>query len=275
MSTAARSWWGRSTTLLRLGVTCAAMVCLLSPSLLAGQATDAAAVANQRKARAALAATIQALGGPAWLNLRTMRGKVRGATFFQGAPTGATFSATETSEFPDKDRIDFAKQRVVQIFSGDNGWEITYKGKRELPQQEVNEFLRRKKHSVDAVLREWYGNPAAVLIDEGPSQVERHLAEKITLIDSANDTVTLELDAESHLPLRLSYAWRDPQFHDKNVDASEYTNYHRIGGIATPFAVTRTHNGEVVLEVYVLSVQYNIEVQQDLFDPDYAAAHLK
>lgn len=251
------------------------MFCLLWPSLLIAQPADTSAAANQQKARAVLAATIEALGGSAWLNLRTMRGMVRGAKFFQGEPTGVTFSATETSEFPDKDRIDFPKQHVVQIFSGGDGWEITYKGKRKLSQQETDEFLRRKEHSLDAVLRQWYSNPAAVLIDEGPSQVERHLVQKITLIHSADDSATLEIDTETHLPLRLSYTWRDPRFHDKDVDATEYDNYHRIEGIATPFTSTRTHNGEVVLQVYVLRVQYNVVLPEGFFEPDRVAKYRK
>jgi hypothetical protein len=252
-----------------------AAVCLLSPSLLLSQATDAmSAQANQQKAHAVLAATIQALGGQAWRDVRTMRAKIHAAKFSLGSPDG-TFSAIGTSEAPDKERLDVPKQHVVQIFFGGNGWEITYKGKRKLSQQEMDEYFRLKNHSLDTVLNHWYNNPATVLMDEGPSQIDTHRTEKITLINAANDAVTLEIDTESHLPLNLSYSWRDSQFHDKNVDFIEYDNYHRIDGIATPFTVTHTHNGEVVREVYMLSIKYNVDVDEKLFDPDYAAAHLK
>jgi hypothetical protein len=113
------------------------------------------------------------------------------------------------------------------------------------------------------------------LIDRGPSQIDTHRTEKITLINPSNDAVTLEIDMESHLPLRLSFTWRDPQFHDKNTDAVEYDNYHRVDGIATPFTVTQTHNGEIVYQQFVLQAKDNIGLQENLFDPDYAAAHLK
>ena len=102
-------------------------------SLLHGQATDAVALANQQKAHAVLAATIQALGGPAWLDLHTSRCRVRMAAFFQGNPTGEVADATISSDLLGKERIELDNGRVVQIFSGSSGWEITYKGKKDLP----------------------------------------------------------------------------------------------------------------------------------------------
>jgi hypothetical protein len=245
-----------------------------------GQAADAVARANQQKARTALAVTVQALGGQAWLHLRTSRYRVRMAPFFQGTPTGEVADAILRFEFPDKVRIDLDGGHVVQIFSGSSGWEITYKGKKNLPPEKLEEHLRWQKYSLRSVLGQWYSDPSTALIDEGASQVERHPAEKIMLIHpgkngSAHDAATLEIDAGSHLPLRLSFSWRDPQFHDRNVDAVEYDNYQQIDGVATPFTVTETHNGEIIHQTYVLQAKYNLALQKNLFDPDYAAAHLK
>jgi hypothetical protein len=253
----------------------AAMVGGVWPALLPAQAIDAAAVASQRKSHAALAATIQALGGPAWMQVRTSRENVRIASFFQGNPTGEVANAVVNGEFPGKERIDLDKGRVVQIFSASSGWEITYKGKRALPAEKVADHLRWQRHSLRRVLDRWIDDPATVVLDEGSEQIARHLAEKFTLMNAANGAVTLDVDAESHLPLRLSFQWRDPRFHDKNVDAVEFDNYHRIDGIATPFNVTLTHNGEIVAQQFVLRAEFNVDLPETLFDPDYAASHLK
>jgi hypothetical protein len=244
-------------------------------ALLMAQATDAAAVASQRKAHDALAATIEALGGAAWMQSRTSWEYVRIASFFQGNPTGDVANAAISREHPDKERVELDKGQVVQIYSASSGWEITYKGKRNLPAEKVEDHLRWQKHSLRIVVDRWIGDPATVVLDEGTEQVERHLAERITLINATNDAVTLDLDAESHLPLRLSFEWRDPRFHDKNVDAVEFDNYHRIDGIPTPFTVTRTHNGEIVAQQFVLRAEYNVDLSENLFNPDYAATHLK
>jgi hypothetical protein len=275
MSTAARSWWGRSARHVRLGLAVATMVGAIWPGLLMAQSADAVTEASQGKAHAALAATIQALGGPAWVSLRSAREHVRIASFFQGNPTGEVADAVISREFPNKERIDLNKGQVVQIFSGSNGWEITYKGKKNPPAEKVEDHLRWQTYSLRAVLGQWYRDPATAVLDEGAEQVERHMAEKFTLMNAANDAVTLEVDAVSHLPLRLSFAWRDPRFHDKNVDAVEYDNYHQIDGVSTPFTVTETHNGEIVRQQFVLRAEYNVDLPGNSFDPDYAAAHLK
>ncbi len=246
-----------------------AILCLLASTPLPAQQR------SQQQAHALVAVTIQALGGPAWLNVRTARSHIRMALYFQGAPTGDTLTATESVELPDKKRLDISKQHVIQIFSGSNVWEITYKGKRKIPAEKLAEAQRIKNHSLAVVLREWYSNPSTVLIDEGPSQVNRRPTEKITLINPANDAVTLEIDAEAHLPLRLYYEWRDPRFHDKTLEATEYDNYHTVDGIATPYTVTQTRNGEVFRQEYMLDIAYNVLLPKDFFNPDVAAAHLK
>lgn len=280
MLTAAPCWSAKETGRWRLRGAWLAVICLLCPFSSKGQAADSSVRTNQRKAHATLAATIQSLGGQAWLDVRNSRCQVHIASFFQGEPTGEVVEATVTSVFPDKERIDTAKGRVVQIFSGTRGWEITYKGVKELQAEKLDEYLRWRNHSLATVLREWYRDPATLLIDRGPSQVERREAEKITLMHSAgngmaNDAVTLEVDAENHLPLRLSFSWRDPRFHDTNLDAVEFDNFHRIDGIAVPFTVTETHNGEVVRQSYILRAQHNVAVPDDFFNPQFAAVHLK
>ena len=275
MSTAVPCWWGKSTKHVRLGLAWALMVTALSLRCLLAQAPDATALAGQRKAHAALDASIQALGGPGWVGLRTSREHVRIASFFQGNPTGEVADAVISRKHPNKERVELDKGRVVEIYSGPSGWEITYKGKRNLPADKIKDHRRWRRHSLRRVLGRRIGDPATVVLDQGTEQVERHLAEQFTLMNAAHNAVKLDIDAETHLPLRLTFEWRDPRFHDKNVDTVEYDNYHRIDGIATPFTVTRTHNGEIVQQTFVLRAEYNVDLPQNLFDPDYAAAHLK
>ena len=253
-----------------------AILCLLASARLSGQQ------ANPQKAQAELAATIRALGGQPWLDLRTIRTEATAAEFFQGTPTGAMAEVTITQALPDQQRVDLDKGKVVQILTATRAWEITYKGKKPLPAAQAADDLRWHSHSLGVVLRSWARDPATVLVDQGQSLVDRQLADKITLINSSDDevtssddAVTLDLDAETHLPLRLSFRWRDPRFRDTNLDAIEYNNFQRIDGIATPFTLTWTHNGQMVRQRFVRRVEYNRPLPPDLFNPEVAAAHLK
>ena len=167
MSMAARCWLGKLTRHLRLGLALALMVGALSPALLMAQSTDAAAVASQQKAHAALDTMIQALGGPAWVSVRTSREHVRIASFFQGNPTGEVADAVISREDPNQERIELDKGHVVQIYSGSSGWEITYKGKKDLPAEKVEDHMRWQRHSLRKVLDRWMGDPTTVALDEG------------------------------------------------------------------------------------------------------------
>ena len=86
-----------------------------------------------------------------------------------------------------------------------NGYEITYKGNKPLPADQVKEYFQRQSHSVEAVVRVWLKEPGVVVLYEGTTMVERRMADKITLLGANNDAVTLELDYTTHLPLRRTY----------------------------------------------------------------------
>ncbi|HEV2273268.1 MAG TPA: hypothetical protein VGR96_03840 [Acidobacteriaceae bacterium] len=238
--------------------------------------TDAAAAQNQQKARAALNAMIAALGGDRWLTLATtmQEGEISG--FYQGKPTGEISKFIELHAFPSENRIELGKKRnVLEIFSGDQGWEITYRGKRALPADQVQDYVRRRDHSIEAAARIWLKDPKTILIYDGQNQVERHLADQVTLINAENDSITIQMDAESHLPLRRSWQWRDPLYKDKNTDAEEYDDYHVVNGIPTPYSITRFHNGDMNSQRFLSGAAYNLVFAPGLFDPDKAAAKIK
>jgi len=274
MSTAARCWW--ASVFWRAAALVAALwlpiFCLLCANPVNAQSSGTARPQNPHRL---IEAAVQALGGPAWLNLRTFRIEASRAAFFQGRPTGAVADITIEASLPSEERVELARGKVIELYAGNHAWEITYKGKRALPTQRAAEIFRRRDHSLGTILRRWTRNPATTLIDEGQTMVDRHLVDKILLIDADDDAATLEIDTENHLPVRLSFDWRDPQFHDENTDAVEYDNYQRVDGIATPFTVTWTHNGETVRQRFLDSVEYNPSLPPNLFNPDIAAAHLK
>ena len=205
------------------------------------QTTDEASVKNAQQARVALNAMVQALGGEAWLNMKSQMRQGRVAAFFQGKPSGETTEYWEFHSWPDHDRIEYTKHRdVVQFFIGRQGWEVTYRGKAPLPQDIVDDFLRRRDHSIETAVKVWLNDPHTILVYEGQRLAERHLAEQVTLISAQNEAVTILMDVQTHLPLRRTFQWRDPLYKDKNLDAEEYDDYHTFDGFPTPFTVTRS-----------------------------------
>jgi hypothetical protein len=237
---------------------------------------DDAAAKNAQKARAALDAMVQALGGPAWLNLKNSVTQGDIAAFYLGKPSGGTTLFWDYHEWPDHDRYEYTKHRdVVGFFIGREGWEVTYRGKKPLPKDQVDDFLRRRDHSIETVIKTWLPDPKTILIFEGQRLAERHLADQVTLISAQNEAVTIQMDTQTHLPLRRSFEWRDPVYKDKNLDVEEYADYHTVDGLPTAYNISRFKNDDMVSQRYLIKVAYNQSLASDFWDVDAAAHRIK
>jgi hypothetical protein len=235
-----------------------------------------AGASNARQARAALDAMVQALGGPAWLNLKNQMREGRAAAFYQGKPSGGTTKFWEFHAWPDRDRIEYTAHRdVVQFYLGRAGSEVTFKGTAPLPQEQVDDFLRRRDHSIETAVKLWLNDPKTILIYEGQRLAERHLADQVTLISAGNEAVTILMDTQTHLPLRRTFQWRDPVYKDKNLDAEEYDDYHTFDGFPTPFTITRFKNDEMTRQYFLVHVTYNQELPPDFWSVEAADRRIK
>jgi hypothetical protein len=239
-------------------------------------APEDAAQKNAKQARAALDAMVQALGGQAWLNLKNQMRQGHVAAFYQGKPNVGTTKYWEFHAWPDRDRIELTTHRdVVQFYIGRTGSEVTYRGKTPLPQDIVDDYLRRRDHSIETVVKVWLKDPNTILIYEGQRMAERHLADQVTAISAANESVTILMDKQTHLPMRRTFEWRDPVYKDKNLDAEEYDDYHTFDGLPTPFTITRFKNDEMTRQYFLDRVSYNQELAADFWSVDATDKRIK
>ncbi len=213
--------------------------------------------------------------GPKWMGLHNTLEEGRTSGFFHGESNGSigdfrTLRTVPTSMTdPGLQRTELTKKHnVVDILLPDQYWEITYRGKRLIPPEEYLSTFRRRDHSLDEAVRVWWHQPGLVLLSGGEKMVERHLIDEITLLTEANDNITLDMDAETHLPFRVAFTWRDPLYKDNNEDAEEFADYHPIDGIPTPLNESFYHNGEMTSQRYLTHVSYNVSVAPDAFDVD-------
>ena len=242
----------------------------------AAQTGDDAAAKNAKQARAVLDLMVEALGGQAWLNMKTVEREGQVAAFFHGHPDVGTTMYFEFHQSPDHDRIEYTKHRdVVQFYVGRSGEEVTYKGKAALPQEQVDDYLRRRDHSIETVVKTWLNDPKTILIYEGQRLAERHLADQVTLIAPDNDSVTIQTDTQTHLPLRRTFQWRDPLYKDKNTDAEEYDDYHVMEGFPTAFTISRYKNDDEIRQYYLVHVKYNQDLPADFWNVDAAEKRIK
>ena len=240
----------------------------------AGSATE-----EQTHGRKLVDQMLQALGGQAWLAVTVERLEGKSGTFYKGQPNPYEAQFEEYLRLqPFGERvvivskqgvfIPTTKRDVAEVWTPENGYEITFRGRKELPQKDVDEFQRRRRHSLDTVVRDWLKRPGTLVSFEGSKMDERHLVDMLSILTTDNDVATLTLDQETHLPRSLAYQWRDPVYKDFNTELERFDDWHEQDGIMTPLTITRYHNGDMVGQRFLTKVQYHLTVSPDLFDPD-------
>jgi len=243
----------------------------------AAQNADASAQENAAKAKAVLDQAIQALGGPAYLNVKNMEQSGRTYTLFHGQSEGAGVLFWRFVEAPDKERIELTKQRdIAYVYRGDEGYEITYKGTTEQEPKALAAYLRRRQHSLDWVLRHWINEPGTALLYEGATIAVDKPADRVSVINSKNDSVTLYIDSTTHLPIKTSFEWRDPEDRLRNTEEEVFDAYRMTDGVMTPYSLTRFYNGEMTNQRFLNTVKYNQTLNEAMFDAKatYDPAHL-
>jgi hypothetical protein len=223
---------------------------------------------SERKAKALLDHMIEALGGQAYLNLQDISQEGRGYTFHLGRPNSAGTVFWRFYKFPDKERIELTKQRdVVEIYNGNKGAEITYKGVQTAEEKELTGYVRRRHYSLDWIIRKWLPEPGIALFYEGSTVADQKAVEQVTIMNSHNEAVTLAIDSLTHLPVKKSFTWRDPTDKQRNVEEEVWDNYRLVQGLMTPFSVTRYYNGDMSNQRFLTAVSYNKGLADSLFDP--------
>jgi hypothetical protein len=245
--------------------------------------THPAGQTQEQRGRQLLDQMVTALGGQAWLDRHDVQQQGQQASFFRGEPNGSIIEFKLARQFadathPEAMRIGFLTERgmivpgkkidVVQIWTANAGYEVTYKGKTTLPKEQVEDFYRRRAHSIESVIHDWLKAPGVMVVAEGTTMVERRMADKVSILSADNDAVTIEMDSSTHLPLRRTFQSRNATFKDYDEDSEEYDDYHTIQGLPTALAITRYRNGDMASQTFLKSVQYNTGLPPDTFNID-------
>jgi hypothetical protein len=230
-----------------------------------------------RKAKALVDQMIQALGGQAYMTIAETMQQGRTYSFHHGLPTSVGVQFWRFYKFPDNERIEFTKKRDVSyVYTGDQGYEITYKGTRAQDPKDVTDYLRRREHSLDWVLRKWLVQPGVLLLYNGQTVAAQKPAEQVSIITDQDQSVILYIDLDTHLPVKKSYSWRDPVDKQRDTEDEIFDNYRPVQGIMTPFSITRFYNGDMSNQRFLNEVKYNQGVQDSMFAvsvPNVPAKH--
>jgi hypothetical protein len=248
-----------------------AMVTLAAAATLQAQQASGPPQLSRRvdlKAQQLLNRTIQALGGQAFLNVKTLTTKGRIYAIRDESTAGlAPFQSYVL--YPDKRRFSYGKDPpVVLINSGDKGWEIDRYGLINQPKEQLQRWIASNRYSLENLLRGRVNDPGVLIQTGGVDFVDNAPTQGIEITEAAGTNVRLDLNRQTFLPTRITYRIRNPKTGDWDEYADVYADYKMFDGIQTPMHITRYANGDRIGETFRNSVRYGEDYPANYFTPE-------
>ncbi len=257
-----------------------ALLTLVSPACAFGQGAKPDAklpVRIEPAAQKLIDQTIAALGGKAFLGIKTVTSSGRLYYISQGQTAGI-FPFTSELEYPDKSRVTLSmatssaawiflngpegdtvasKRPVVLINNGTQAWELDRNGVDDQPSEEVRSWQITNRYSLENLLRLRIHEPGALVQEGGLDFVENRPVRVLKFYDTLGAQVTLDINQDSDLPLRITIRDLNAKTGRWEEFAHVFSDYQKIQGIETPMEVTAFYNGRRVSEFFCNTVSYN------------------
>ncbi|MGH9581687.1 MAG: hypothetical protein ACRD4O_01985, partial [Bryobacteraceae bacterium] len=206
------------------------LVCVCAP-LLRAQSGD--------KARQVVDSAIAALGGERFLHMQTLIESGRVYSFFHDRISGFDRAHIYVEYLPEKPAKGLAvrereafgkKQDYSYLFLPDQGWDITYRGARQIPRDKWDEYARNTENDILYVLRERHNEPGMTYYYVGRDTLLSSEVDVVDITDSRDRTIRVYFDRNTHFPIRETYKWFDPKLNYQNDEDTHYVNYRDAGG---------------------------------------------
>jgi hypothetical protein len=219
------------------------------------------------KAQDLLNHTIQALGGPAFLNFKNVStaGRVFGFSYGQMA---GVYPYKSVEEPPDKRRFTYGKGKPVTLINnGKEAWELDQYGLVHQLPEKVQQWEIANRYSLTNLLRRIIKENGVLILDHGVDFVANQPAYVIDIFDARNVRIELYLRKSNYLPLRVAYRIQNATSQDWDEYTDDYNDYQAFGGVMTPMNIDRRLNGDRIGAVYRNKVSYNVDVPANYFQP--------
>ena len=237
------------------------------------------------KGKQVIDAALTALGGNQFLQMRTRVASGRVYAFFHDELSGLDL-ATIYSEYQqpkpatglaifERERLG-KKQDYSYLFLADQGWDVTFRGARPLPDDVWQRYVRTTENDILYLLRERHDEPG-MDFDYVGNQVylSRHI-EIVDITDAKSRTIRVYFDFNTKLPMRQIYTWLDPETKERNEEISVFDKYRDIGGgVMWPYSIERERNGYKTYQFFADKVQVNQPVPAKTFELPPGAKVLK
>lgn len=151
------------------------------------------------------------------------------------------------------------------LFADGQGYEITFRGARPLPDNTLERFKESTLRNVFYILRQRLGEPGLIFESKGADVSENQPVEIVDITDADNRVVTVYFNQTTKLPGRQVTYRRDPQTNLRIEEVTRYSKYRDVDGVLWPFDIQRERDGEKIYQMYSESVTINKSLKDNLF----------
>ncbi|MGH9622804.1 MAG: hypothetical protein ACRD4G_00500 [Bryobacteraceae bacterium] len=222
------------------------LLCACIPSLQAQTSED-------QKGQQVVDQAIAALGGEHFLQMKTLIQAGHVYSFYHDRLSGndrAHMYTEYAAEKPGKGlgvrtREAFGKKQDYSfLYLPTEGWQITYRGARAIPEDRWKSYVRNTENNIFYILRVRHNEPGIVYRYAGAGVLITSEVQIVDIVDSQNRTVRVYFDRNTHLPIRETYKWFDSKLNYQNDEEVDFSKYRDAGGgVMWPFTVERSRNG--------------------------------
>jgi hypothetical protein len=226
---------------------------------------------EENPARKLFEDAIEAMGGSAFLNVTDMVSEGNYFVFDRFGASSPLIKFTDYTRLPGKSRFELGnkkKELEITIFNleKNEGWILEgQKEAKAATPDEMRDFRNTVKHSLDIIFRIRYKDPDNSLFYFGPGEGKDLTLEKVKLIDSDNDEVTVYFDRLSKLPMKIEYKSVDQKGTRQRV-VQEFSQWHWIKDVRTSLRTDGYINGRQSFQSHILTIKYNNDLPDTLFE---------
>ena len=228
----------------------------------------AAPAANDAKAEQVVGRAVAAVGGDAFLGVRTVVSRGYYAQFKDGVSLPPS-QFVDLLAFPDRNRTEFkgGGVRSVNTFAGGEGWFFDGLNRKivEAKPEHVKDFQTTMRTSVDNLLRGWWRGQGARLSYVGRREAglaRRNEVVRLTYPDGF--AVEFEFGAKDSLPYKVRYK-RQTAEGDEVEEEDRFAQHLTVGGITLPFIIDHFRAGSQTARINYEKYEFNQPIPDALF----------
>lgn len=230
----------------------------------------AAAPKTDEKAEEVLRRAVEAMGGRAYLDVRTVVSRGYYTPYKDGVAT-VPIRFEDYLVFPDRERTEFsgAGLRSIQANSGETGWVADLKAKpvklTDITPEQAADFRTTMRVSLDNILRGWWRAEGASLAYAGRREAgvgRRNEAVRLSYPDGF--VVEFEFGARDSVPAKVLYRKQNKEG-EMVEEEYRFAQFQSIGAVRAPFIIDHFSAGLQTSRVNFESVDFNRPVPDSLF----------